>query len=91
MSQATGDPLLDFEFLTPEDIQSLKVDITAMREGRIASIVESHYSALAMAELDRRQVVCQIHVTRNLNHATWALLLATLILAVITAITIWKT
>lgn len=90
MRHTIGDPLLDFDFFTPQDIESLKADITAIREGKITGIVESHYWTLAMAELSRRQVVCQIKVARNLNFATWALVLATLILTAITAITIWK-
>jgi hypothetical protein len=90
MKRIIGDPLLDFEFFTPRDIESLKTDITAMREGRITSIVQSDYWTLAMAELSRRQVVWQIKAARNLNFATWALVLVTLILTAITALAIWK-
>lgn len=74
------DPLLDYPLLTPDEITSFITEVDAAKKGDSSSIVNSQFWHRVMAEAARRQAI----LARSLVFATWALVLASAVLAVAT-------
>ena len=80
------DPLLDYPLLTAEEIKSFIVEVEAAKTGDSTSIVNSQFWHRVMAETTRRQAL----FGRSLVSATWALVLASIVLAVATLFQVWQ-
>ncbi len=78
------DDLLDEPLLSLNELKSYVADLKALQKGEIRGFVGSQFWERVTAEIVRRQANLQIQITNSVRHATWALVIVTIVLTIVT-------
>jgi hypothetical protein len=80
----SNDLLLDEPLLSLDELKSYVTDLKALQQGKITGFVGSQFWERVTTEMARRQANAQISAANSLKRATWALVILTALLVVVT-------